>query len=264
MRPGIKRDCLFVVVGAALGWIGHFILATREPASPEAAATALAVTSTSQSESRPQDALRPGAASDQPAGATDTLPPVSAEVMADSEAASDAADASPMILSPLHSGDSAESETQNDPDARKLAEKARDDLKNAMMIRCEFKPGATGYWQNQNLSVSLFEWQGGPVTLEVVDLSAGTARMLGGVGATGSQDGVIDVMVAASGTGLHFSAFTPTRVLVVATVFANLDRSGTYRAVMSRHGTPTFYENISEQNYGSCDIGLSQLRPRSD
>jgi hypothetical protein len=65
-------------------------------------------------------------------------------------------------------------------------------------------------------------------------------------------------------TGLHFSAFTPTRVLVVSTVFANLDRSGKYRAVMSRHGSPTFYENISEQNYGSCDIGLSQLRPRSD
>ena len=160
---------------------------------------ALALNSTSQSESRSQDALRPGAASDQAAGATDTLPPVSADVMADSEAVSDAADASPMILSPLHSGDSAESETQKDPDARKLAEKARDDLKNAMMIRCEFKPGATGYWQNQNLSVSLFDWQGGPVTFEVVDLSAGTARMLGGVGATGSQDGVIDVMVAAIG-----------------------------------------------------------------
>ena len=163
-----------------------------------------------------------------------------------------------MILSPRHSGDSEETESHKQADATDRAEKARDDLKKAMMIRCEFKPGATGYWQNQNLSVSLFEWQGGPVTFEVVDLSAGTARMLGGVGATGSQDGVIDVMVAASGTGLHFSAFTPTRVLVVATVFANLDGTGRYRAVMSRHGTPTFYENISEQNYGSCDIGLSQ------
>ena len=212
-------------LGAAVGWAGHFILASREPSAPEAAAAALAVNSTSQSELRPKDALRPGPASEQAVSATDTLPPVSAEVMADSEAVSDAADASTMILSPLHSGDSAESETQSEPDAQDLAKKARDDLKNAMMIRCEFKPGATGYWQNQNLSVSLFEWQGGPVTFEVVDLSAGTARMLGGVGTTGSQEGVIDVMVAATGTGLHFSAFTPTRVLVVATVFANVDRS---------------------------------------
>ena len=170
-------------------------------------------------------------------------------------AVSDEADASPMILS---------REKQIEPDAGNPAEKARDDLKNAMMIRCEFKPGATGFWLNQNLSVSLFEWQGGPVTFEVVDLNAGTARMLGGVGATGSQEGTIDAMVTATGTGLHFSSFTPTRVLVVSTVFANLDRSGKYRAVMSRHGSPTFYENISEQNYGSCDIGLSQLRPRSD
>jgi len=257
MRTGVRRDFLFVVVGAAIGWVGHFILASSEPAGPEAAATALAVNSTSQPELRPQDASRPGPASGQAASATDTLPP-------DSKAASDAADASTMILSPLHSGDSAESETQYEPDARNTAQKARDDLKNAMMIRCEFKPGATGFWLNQNLSVSLFEWQGGPVTFEVVDLNAGTARILGGVGATGSQEGTIDAMVTSTGTGLHFSAFTPTRVLVVSTVFVNLDRTGKYRAVMSRHGSPTFYENISEQNYGSCDIGLSQLRPRSD
>lgn len=252
---GLRRDLLFVVVGAALGWVGHFILSTRGPANPEASATALAVNSTSPSESRPQGALRPGAASDRAAGANDTLPRVSADIVADSEEVSDAADASPMILS---------REKQIEPAARNPAEKARDDLKNAMMIRCEFKPGATGFWLNQNLSVSLFEWQGGPVTFEVVDLNAGTARILGGVGATGSQEGTIDAMVTATGTGLHFSAFTPTRVLVVSTVFANLDRSGRYRAVMSRHGSPTFYENISEQNYGSCDIGLSQLRPRND
>ncbi len=257
MRTGARRDFLLVVVGAAIGWVGHFILASSEPAGPEAAATALAVNSTSQSELRPQDASRPGPASGQAASATDTLPP-------DTKAASDAADASTLILSPLHSGDSAESETHNEPDARNPAQKARDDLKNAMMIRCEFKPGATGFWQNQNLSVSLFEWQGGPVTFEVVDLGAGTARMLGGVGATGSQEGTIDAMVTVTSTGLHFSSFTPTRVLVVSTVFANLDRSGKYRAVMSRHGSPTFYENISEQNYGGCDVGLSQLRPRSD
>ena len=252
---GIRRDFLFVGVGAALGWVGHFILASRGPAGHEAAATALAVNSTSPSESRPRNALRPGAASDRAAVATDTLPTLSVDVAADSEAVSDAADASPMILS---------REKQIEPDAGNPAAKARDDLKNAMMIRCDFKPGATGFWLNQSLSVSLFEWQGGPVTFEVVDLNAGTARILGGVGATGSQEGTIDAMVTATGTGLHFSAFTPTRVLVVSTVFANLDRSGKYRAVMSRHGSPTFYENISEQNYGSCDIGLSQLRPRSD
>ncbi len=264
MRTGIRKDFLFVAVGAAVGWVGHSILASREPASPEAALTTLAVNPTSQPESRPQDALRPGTASERAAGANDTFPPASANVIADSDAVSDEADASTMILSPLHSGDSAEAETQNESDAEKLSEKARDVLKNAMMIRCEFKPGATGYWANKNLSVSLFEWQGGPVTFQVVDLNAGTARILGGVGATGSQEGTIDANVTATGTGLHFSTFTPTRVLVVSTVFANLDRAGRYRAVMSRHGSPTFYDNISEQNYGSCDIGLSQLGPRSE
>jgi hypothetical protein len=256
MQTSFRRDFLLVVVGAVAGWLGHLVLANREAASPDAAASA--------SEMSPRDALRPGAAPRQTAApyqsadAADEPPPVSTEMKTGAEAGSPDADSTTMILSPRHSGDSEETESQNQADATDRAEKARDDLKKAMMIRCEFKPGATGYWQNQNLRVSLFEWMGGPVTFEVVDLSAGTARMLGGVGATGSQDGVIDVMVAGSGTGLHFSAFTPTRVLVVATVFANLDGTGRYRAVMSRHGTPTFYENISEQNYGSCDIGLSQ------
>ena len=248
MRTAYRRDFLLVVVGAVAGWVGHLVLAKREAAGPDAVPSAF-------SESRPRDALRPGAAPDPAADAADEPHPVSTET--DAEAISDDADSTTMILSPAHSGDSVDIESHEQADATDRAGKARDDLKKAMMIRCEFKPGATGYWQNQNLSVSLFEWQGGPVTFEVLDLSAGTARMLGGVGATGSQDGVIDVMVAASGTGLHFSAFTPTRVLVVSTVFANLDGNGRYRAVMSRHGTPTFYENISEQNYGSCDIGLS-------
>ena len=213
--------------------------------------------STTLSESRTRDALRPGTAPDQTANVANEPTPVSTDIATDADAAANDANATPMILSPRHSGDSEETGSHKQTDATDRAEKAREDLKQAMMLRCEFKPGATGYWQDQNLNVSLFEWQGGPVTFEVVDLSAGAARMLGSDGATGSQDGVIDVMVAASGTGLHFSAFTPTRVLVVSTVFANLDGTGRYRAVMSRHGTPTFYGNISEQNYGSCDIGLS-------
>ena len=257
MRTGIRRDFILVVVGAVAGWFGHLVLANRQAASPEAVVSALEEDSTTPSASRTRDALRPGAAPAQTAGTTDVPPPVSTDITTGADAGSHDSDSTTMILSPRHSGDSEDTESPKQVDASDRAEKAREDLKNAMMIRCEFKPGATGYWQNQNLSVSLFEWQGGPVTFEVVDLSAGTARMLG-EGATGSQDGVIDVMVTASGTGLHFSAFTPTRVLVVATVFANMDRSGRYRAVMSRHGTPTFYDNISEQNYGSCDIGLSQ------
>jgi hypothetical protein len=264
MRTGASRNLILVVVGAIAGWFGHLVLANRQAASPEAVVSALERDSKTPSASRTRDALRPGAVPAQTAGTTDVPPPVSTDITTGADAGSNDAEPTTMILTPGHSGDSEETESHKQVDASNRAEKARDDLKNAMMIRCEFKPGATGYWQNQNLSVSLFEWQGGPVTFEVVDLSAGTARMLGSDGATGSQEGVIDVMVTATSTGLHFSAFTPTRVLVVATVFANMDRSGRYRAVMSRHGTPMFYDNISEQNYGSCDIGLSQVRPRSD
>jgi hypothetical protein len=253
MRPGIGKDFLLIVVGAIAGWLGHLVLANHEATSSKAVVTALELKSASPSQSSPNEAAR----------AADSSPAASADATTREKAVAADPDSTTMILSPLHSGDSAESESNTPADADR-AEKAREDLKHAMMIRCDFKPGATGYWQNQKLDVSLFQWQGGPITFEVVDLGAGTARMLGSDGATGSQAGVIDVMVTATSTGLHFSAFTPTRVLVVATVFANLDASGNYRAVMSRHGSPTFLENISEQNYGSCDIGLSELRPRSN
>jgi hypothetical protein len=253
MRSGIGKGFLLIVVGAIAGWLGHLVLANREATSSKAAATASERKSANPSES-----------SDQAAGAADSSPSVSADTTARVNAVSDDADSTTMILSPLHTGDSPASDSNTPADATDRAAKAREDLKHAMMIRCDFKPGATGYWMNQKLDVSLFQWQGGPITYEVVDLDAGTARMLGSDGATGSKVGVIDVMVTATSTGLHFSAFTPTRVLVVATVFANLDASGRYRAVMSRHGSPTFHENISEQNYGSCDIALSELRPRSN
>lgn len=258
MRTAFRRDFLLVVVGAVAGWFGHLVLANRESASSSAVRSESSETRLPET-SRPGAVPRQSAAPRRTADAADEPSSAPTTTETGAEAGSNDEASTTMIVSPRHSGDSEETESPQQSDATDRAEKAREDLKNAMMIRCEFKPGATGYWQNQNLSVSLFEWMGGPVTFEVVDLSAGTARMLGGVGTTGSQDGVIDVMVVASGTGLHFSAFTPTRVLVVATVFANLDGAGRYRAVMSRHGTPTFYENISEQNYGSCDIGLSQV-----
>jgi hypothetical protein len=264
MRPGFGNGFMLIVAGAIVGWFGHLVLANREAKSSKSAATSLEPKSAIPSESRPNDDGRTKAESDQTTRHADTSHSVSPDATAREKAASEDAVSTPMILSPLHSGDSLDRESNTPADATDRAAKAREDLKHAMMIRCDFKPGATGFWANQNLNVSLFQWQGGPITFEVVDLGAGTARMLGSDGATGSQEGVIDVMVTATNTGLHFSAFTPTRILVVATVFANLDASGRYRAVMSRHGSPTFYENISEQNYGSCDIGLSELRPRSN
>ena len=205
MRTALRRDFLLVVVGAVAGWIGHLVLANREAASPDDVPSAF-------SESRPTDGLRPGAAPGKTKDTVEEPPPVSTERETGAEAGSSDAGSTTMILSPRSSDDSEDTGSTKQADAPNLAKRARDDLKNAMMIRCEFKPGATGFWLNQNLSVSLFEWQGGPVTFEVADLNAGTARILGGVGATGSQEGTIDAMVTATGTGLHFSAFTPTRV----------------------------------------------------
>jgi hypothetical protein len=64
---------------------------------------------------------------------------------------------------------------------------------------------------------------------------------------------VLDVLVTATGAGLHFSAFNPRGELVVTTVFGAMDKQGHHWAVMTTHGVHAF--NGSFQAYGACDIG---------
>jgi hypothetical protein len=89
-------------------------------------------------------------------------------------------------------------------------------------------------------------------------MDSGTARMTGSEGATGSREGVLDVLVTATRAGLHFSAFNSREELVVTTVFGRVDKQGRHLAVMTTHGSHPF--NGSYQTYGSCDAGSQKSR----
>jgi hypothetical protein len=80
---------------------------------------------------------------------------------------------------------------------------------------------------------------------------AATARMTGSTGATGSIEGVIDVRVVATNSGLHFTAFKPDGELLAVTIYGVRDAQGGYRSVMSTHGTR--FHNESAQFYGTCN-----------
>jgi hypothetical protein len=117
-------------------------------------------------------------------------------------------------------------------------------------IECRFDPGNAARMNGPN-NMSMYELADRPITYDSIDITAEKARMTGGIGATGSRDGVLDVHMIATHAGLHFSAVNSRGELLVTTVFGALEEGGRHRAVMAVHGSQA--EDGSFQVYGSCD-----------
>jgi len=125
-----------------------------------------------------------------------------------------------------------------------------DKLLSSMKVRCTFDRGAGGYWPSGKLFPHTAAWQGGPIEFESIDILDNRARLIGNPGVTGTIDGVAEIRVTATNSGLHFSGFKPDGELFATTVFGALDSDGRYLAVMSTHGTGLDHE--SAQFYGGC------------
>ncbi len=127
-------------------------------------------------------------------------------------------------------------------------------LLNPTDVRCEFDAGNGGNWPTATLNVHDAEWQGGPLSFQAVNLDAGTAQMVGTVGATDSLDGTIEARAIPTRIGLHFLALTQNGYLITTTVFSERDDSGRFVAVMSRHeGARGAILTEGAQFYGTCD-----------
>ena len=125
---------------------------------------------------------------------------------------------------------------------------------NPKDLRCEFGAGNGGNWPTGGLNVHDEEWQGGPIQFQSVNLDAGTAVMIGTVGATDSLDGSIDTRAIATSVGLHFLALTSNGYLITTTVFNDRDTNGRFVAVMSRHeGSRGQIYTEGAQFYGFCN-----------
>ena len=127
-----------------------------------------------------------------------------------------------------------------------------DKLLSSMRVRCTFDRGAGAYWPSGKLFPHTAAWQGGPVEFESIDIPDSRAQLFGNAGVTGTIDGVTEIRVTATSSGLHFSGFKPDGELFAATVFGALDSDGHYLAVMSTHGTGLNHE--SAQFYGGCTL----------
>jgi hypothetical protein len=125
-------------------------------------------------------------------------------------------------------------------------------LLDSARISCDFGAGNnTGTRIGDVLTVSGgAQWQGGLILYDFTDAGAGTARMTGSVGATGSPNGETEVQVMTEGTRVFLSGFLQNRAYVVVTIFDELDNVGRHIAVMSRHEDRLTY---ASQFLGTCE-----------
>jgi hypothetical protein len=233
----LRNVILVVVAAAGLAWLAQrFFTDDAEPGEPaDRAATALHDGSaTTARASAPSAAELPAA----PAAAAEAAPSPDPDPEAAAHGAQDGR-ARELILS-------ADLSVPN----RSAASSPLRGLMDTLMLRCQFDPGHGANWSNGNPVVHSAAFQGGPVVYQIVDLDFGQAFAQENTGTT-------EVRVAATNTGFHFSGFTRRGELVVVTAYAAVDQSGSYRAVMSRHGMG--FENESAQFYGSCDTSLTKL-----
>ena len=122
-----------------------------------------------------------------------------------------------------------------DADARAKDPDAEESLGRSGRIVCEFSAGNDiGAFDGQLRSASA-SWQGGPITYDPIDFDAGTAQMIGSVGATGSTEGHADARVILRGPRLEFLVPLSSGGIVLTTVFGERRDKGGYVAVMSRH-----------------------------
>jgi hypothetical protein len=244
MRIPLASSLIIGCIGAALGWIAHSALQQPERQ------TSASPTSAKADTARPQPIPEP------PRAHADAQMPESDLTAVSPGAPKQTSKGAAFVLVPdrtsdaptIGSGDHTASATSAPVDANPLT-----DLLAAMTIWCRFDPGNGAHLRGESISMYELAYQGGPVTYDSIDMDSGTARMTGSEGATGSLEGVLDVLATRTRAGLHFSAFNSRGELVVTTVFGAVDTHGRHLAVMTTHGTNAF--DGSFQTYGACDTG---------
>jgi hypothetical protein len=126
------------------------------------------------------------------------------------------------------------------------------ELLDSSRISCDFRAGnTTGIRLGEMLTVGGgAQWQGGLLIYDLIDAGAGTARLVGTVGVTGSPSGEAKMQVTTEGSRVFLSGFLQNRAFVMVTIYDELDNVGRHIAVMSRH--EGFFDYAS-QFLGTCE-----------
>ena len=128
-------------------------------------------------------------------------------------------------------------------------------LLDASSLRCDIEVAQGANWSQGTASLHAINYQGGPFSLDSIDLAAETAMMSGGSGVTGSVSDELEMRTTAGDKGLTFSAFTRYGDLLIVTVYPALDSRGRYRTVMTTFGDR--FDHETAQFFGACDVSLA-------
>jgi hypothetical protein len=259
MRTDLANCLIVGYIGGALGWVAHSTLQQRESQTSASRDTESVVRASSPTPSDPDNTARPQSTSKRSRAQSDTQPAESNGSAASSdveEGTSETPESAAFVLVPDRSSDVLAMPSNDRSASAAAGESAvKDplaDLLDSMTIWCRFDPGNGAWLREENISMYELAYQGGPISYDSIDIDSGTARMTGSAGATGSREGVLDVLVTATRAGLHFSAFNSREELNVTTVFGAVDQHGRHLAVMTTHGARA---DGSYQTYGACDTG---------
>lgn len=137
------------------------------------------------------------------------------------------------------------------PAPRPVDPEVAKELSSSTHLYCKFEEGSSGLANGDTMKPGGASFGGGPVTLEVLDLAAGRAQMLGDAGGASSPTGTSAMRVTATEGTLNFSGITPLNEIVLTTVFATKSSAGRFTAVRSQHGM--IPPHVSAQFYGSCE-----------
>lgn len=240
-------------IGGVFGWVAHSILQQYE-SPPSVSRDAKTVATTKLPASAGANTARP-LSTQSGAGPAESHDPAASP---DSQGnISEMPQGERVVLVPHQSNEIvAMPSTKDTASATDAPPDPMADLLNSMTIWCRFDPGNGAHLRDEKITMYDLTYQGGPITYESIDMDAGTARMTGSAGATGSQAGVLDVLATSTRAGLHFSAVNSRGELVVTTVFGTVDNRGRHAAVMTTHGMHAF--DGSFQTYGACETGASK------
>ena len=241
------RNVVFAFAAGVVAGLAIRSVANREPAPGSAPVTV-----------GKNPALQP-----EPRQLESSLPPIERDAAPASGAAATTASASATNESPARSAATRPARTQPPPiplaaltddlDARPAP---LNELLEASSLRCDIDAAHGANWSQGKATLHAISYQGGPFSLDSIDLEAQTATMSGGSGVTGSLTGDLQMRTTAGNKGLTFSAFTRFGDLLIVTVYPGLDAAGRYRTVMTTFGDR--FDHETAQFFGACDISLAR------
>lgn len=118
------------------------------------------------------------------------------------------------------------------------------DLRDVRSWRCDFPITAFADWLADVPEVEVVDGQEFEFYVDNVDIEAGSARLIGNVGA-------VDMFVVAVGLGVHFTEITSSGNLTVTTIYSEFVEGRGFKAVHARQITLLGIPRPS-QNYGFC------------